>query len=335
MPAAGTSPAEREESIMRTIAIAASTASLLFSSPGFTRQPGQDTASPPDLSGIWAHLTFPDVEPPLSGAGPVRNLSRVSIEVARTLAPYNGAAAAGASPNGVSNISELVGDFTNPILKPEAAEVVKRHGELAQKKLPYPTPSNQCWPGGVPFVFWNIGMQMLQTKNEVTFLYSNDYAVRHVHMNRSHPEHVTPSWYGDSVGHYEGDTLVIDTIGIKVGPFAMVDMYGTPHTEALHVVERYRLLDSESANESENRGESENFRLQVSDVGLVRNPNDKGPGLLLDFTVADPGVFTTAWSARITYRRPLGSWTEAVCAESTRDYFGRTIDLPHADKADF
>ena len=50
---------------------------------------------------------------------------------------------------------------------------------------------------------------------------------------------VTPAWYGDSVGHYEGDTLVIDTVGIKVGPFAMVDMYGTPHSAALHVVERY------------------------------------------------------------------------------------------------
>ena len=87
----------------------------------------QDAASIPDFSGIWAHLTFPDVEPPLSGAGPVRNLSRVTIEVARTLAPYNGATTVGASSNGVSNQSELVGDFTNPILKPEAAEVVKQH----------------------------------------------------------------------------------------------------------------------------------------------------------------------------------------------------------------
>jgi len=259
----------------------------------------------------------------------------VTIEVARTLAPYNGVATAGASPNGVSNIAELVGDFTNPILKPEAAEVVKQHGELSKKKLPYPTPSNQCWPGGVPFVFWNIGMQMLQQKDEVTILYANDYDVRHVRMNRTHPAHVMPSWYGDSVGHYEGDTLVIDTVGIKVGPFAMLDMYGTPHTEALHVVERYRLLDYESANESEDRGEKENFRLQVSDTGLARNPNYKGPGLLLEFTVEDPGVFTTPWSARITYRRPLGSWPEFVCAESTRDYVGRTIDLPRADKPDF
>ena len=171
----------------------------------------QDAASIPDFSGIWAHLTFPDVEPPLSGAGPVRNLSRVTIEVARTLAPYNGATTVGASSNGVSNQSELVGDFTNPILKPEAAEVVKQHGEISKKKLAYPTPANQCWPGGVPFVFWNLGMQMVQQKDEVAILYANDYAVRHVYMNRTHPEHVIPSWYGDSVGHYEGDTLVIDT----------------------------------------------------------------------------------------------------------------------------
>ena len=320
---------------MRTVIIAASAAAALCSSPAFTQQPSQGTAAIPDFSGIWAHLTWPDLEPPLTGAGPVRNLSRVTIDVARTLAPSNGAATARASPKGVSNVSELVGDFTNPILKPEAAEVVKQHGELSKKKLPYPTPSNQCWPGGVPFVFWNIGIQILQQKDEVTILYANDNEVRHVYMNRAHPATVTPSWYGDSVGHYEGDTLVIDTVGIKVGPFAMVDMFGTPHTEALHVVERYRLLDYESTNESEDLGQNEIIHILVSDQGFARNPNYKGPGLLLEFTVEDPGVFTTSWSARITYRRPLGSWPEFVCAESTRDYVGRTIDLPHADKPDF
>ena len=169
---------------MRTVIIAASAAAALFSSPAFAQQPSQGTVSIPDFSGIWAHLTFPDVEPPLSGAGPVRNLSRVTIEAARALNPYNGTDTAGASPNGVSNLSELVGDFTNPILKPEAAEVVKQHGELSKKKIPYPTPSNQCWPGGVPFVFWNIGMQMLQQRDEVTILYANDYDVRHVLAQR-------------------------------------------------------------------------------------------------------------------------------------------------------
>jgi hypothetical protein len=90
-------------------------------------------------------------------------------------------------------------------------------------------------------------MQLLRQPDKITILYSNDHEVRHVRMNQSHPVRVTPSWFGDSVGHYEGDMLVIDTVGVKVGPFAMVDMYGTPHTDALHVVERYRLLPSACA----------------------------------------------------------------------------------------
>jgi hypothetical protein len=96
------------------------------------------------------------------------------------------------------------------------------------------------------------------------------------------------------VGHYEGDTLVIDTIGIKTDrPFAMVDWYGTPYTEALHVVERCRLPDYATAKEAEERGEKENFRFPVSDPGLVRDPNYTGKGLQLEFTVEDIGVFTT------------------------------------------
>ena len=73
-------------------------------------------------------------------------------------------------------------------------------------------------------------------------------------LNQPHPAQVMPSWYGGSVGRYEGDTL--DTIGIKIGPFAMVDVYGTPYTEALHVVERYRLIDQESVKAAQDRRES-------------------------------------------------------------------------------
>ena len=290
------------------------------------------SAGVPDFSGIWAHLSFPDVEPPVSGPGPITNRSRVSSQFCGQ-PPC--ATIANSSPDAVSNIYQLVGDYTNPILKPEAAEIVKRHGEISLAGIPYPTPSNQCWPGGVPFVFWNLGMQMLQRKDEVTILYSDDSEVRHVRMNVQHPARITPSWYGDSVGHYEGDALVIDTVGIRVGPFAMVDMYGTPHTEALHVVERYRLLDYQAANEAEDRGEKGNFRLQIVDSGLARNPDRSGAGLQLEFTVEDPGVFTTPWSAAIVYRRPLGSWPSMVCAENGRDYLGRSINLPRAGTPDF
>jgi hypothetical protein len=186
--------------------------------------------------------------------------------------------------NGVSDIYQLVGDYTNPILKLQAAEVVKRAGEVALSGVTYPTPSNQCWPGGVPFIFWNIGMQMLQQPDKLTILYSNDHEVRHVRMNQPHPAPVTPSWYGDSVGHYEGDTLVIDTVGVKIGPFAMVDMYGTPHSPALHVVERYRLLDYEAGKQEEERGERGNFRLAGSDPGFAPDPDYRGKGLQLDLS---------------------------------------------------
>ena len=154
-------------------------------------------------------------------------------------------------------------------------------------------------------------------------------------MNERHPAQLTPSWYGDSVGHYEGDTLVIDTVGIKIGPFAMVDMYGTPHTEALHVVERYRLLDYESAKEALVRNARENF-WNPPDNYFDGDPNYRGKHLQLQFTVEDEGVFTTPWSATITYGRPLGEWEEYVCAENLHEYYrGKDTTVPTADKPDF
>ena len=121
----------------------------------------------------------------------------------------------------------------------------------------------------MPFVFTGGAIDIIQQPDKITILYNYDHQVRHVRMNQSHPAHVTPSWYGDSVGHYEGDTLVIDTVGFKVGPFAVVDWYGTPHTQALHVVERYRLIDYEAAKDGWERDAKENFR------GAPR-PNYKG-----------------------------------------------------------
>jgi hypothetical protein len=267
----------------------------------------ESAQSIPDLSGIWLHPSIPGYEPLPSGPTSLVNLSR---------------------RNGVGNILELVGDYTNPILKPAAAEVVKKYGEISLKGIGNPTPRNQCWPGGVPFVFPSGATQLLQQPDKITILYNYDHQVRQVRLNQSHPAHVTPSWYGDSVGRYEGDTLVIDTVGIKIGPFAMVDWYGTPHTDALHVVERYRLLDYEAAREALERDAKENFRVQPE-------PADRGKHLQLQFTVDDPGVFTTPWTATMTYWRGAGDWTEAVCAENTLWFPGKEAAVPTADKPDF
>jgi hypothetical protein len=239
--------------------------------------------------------------------------------------------------NGERNVYQYVGDYTNLILKPHAAEVVKKHGEIALTGVPYPSPLNQCWPEGVPGAFVNIGMQMIQMPQQIIILYSNDHEVRHVRMNEPHPPRLTPSWYGDSVGRYDGDTLVIDTVGVKIGPFAMLDFYGTPYTEALHVVERYRLIDDEAQKEGQERGLRENPRLRDrGDAGLLIDPDYKGKGLQLEFTVEDEGVFTSTWSATVTYRRALGEWPELVCAENLRATFvAKDSAVPRADRPDF
>jgi hypothetical protein len=88
-----------------------------------------------------------------------------------------------------------VGDYTNPILKPQAAEVVKKHGEIELSGALAPNPRNQCWPGGIPFVLTSIGMQMFQQPDKITILYSDTYEVRRVRMNEPHAAHVTPSSY--------------------------------------------------------------------------------------------------------------------------------------------
>jgi hypothetical protein len=272
----------------------------------------------PDFSGIWVHPTLPGFETPLSGAGPVRNLSRT-----RT---------------GVGNFNQLVGDYNNPILKPGAADIVRKHGEMSLAGVGYPTPSSECWPGGVPYLFWNIEMQMFQGEREITMLYLIDHLVRHVRMNVPHPARVTPSLNGDSVGYYEGDVLVIDTVGIKADPFAMVDMYGTPHSAALHVVERYRMIDYEATKEAAERDEKDNLRLPdyTNDVAVAVDKDYKGKGLQLEFTVEDAGVFTMPWSGTITYRRAANEWREHVCAENMHEYYyNKNADVPAAAKPDF
>ena len=268
----------------------------------------QSTAPVPDLSGIWSRPYF-GVEPPLAGPGPIM-----------------------ARPG---NRGRIVGDYTNPILRPTAAEVVKRHGEFESSGVPLPTPRNHCWPEGVPFVFSNFGMQILQQPDKLTILYDHDHQVRHVRLNQPHPAQVTPSWYGDSVGHYDGDTLVIDTIGIKIGPFSMIDWYGTPYTEALHVVERYRLIDNEAAKEAEERGVRVVGRVGGGN-GLALDPSYRDEALQLQFTVEDEGVFTMPWSATITRRRSSSEWPEFVCVENPHGYFpGKHAAVPTADKPDF
>ena len=204
---------------------------------------------------------------------------------------------------GAGNGAQLVGDYTNPILQPWAAEVLKKFGEISLSGKGFPTPRNQCWPEQVPFVFANYGMQLLQGADRITILYPYDHQYRQFRMNAPHPAELTPSWYGDLVGHYEGDTLVVDTVGVKVGPFSMIDWFGTPFTSALHMVERYRRLDIEATMEAIRRDAKENFHFANPDNGPIVDAAYKGDGLQIELTVEDEGAFTMPWTALVTLRR--------------------------------
>jgi hypothetical protein len=274
-------------------------------------QTGAVAAPIPDFSGIWWHPSLPGLEPLASGPTSLINRSR---------------------RNGVSNYDQLVGDFTNPILKPQTAEIVKKFGDLSLSGITFPSPANQCWPEPVPYIYKNFAIEIFQLPDRIMMLYEQDHEVRHVRLNEPHPAEVKPSWYGDSVAHYEGDALVIDTVGTKANrPFPMIDLYGTPYTEKLHVVERYRLIAYEDAKEGLERDGKEN---QHPPVGIDRSY--RGKHLQLYFTVEDEGVFTTPWSATITYGRGSNDWPEIVCAENIHEYYNhKESDVPRADRPDF
>ena len=293
----------------------------------------QETAPVPDFAGIWGNPYLYGIERPPSGPGPLVNTARrpqgVDID-GRRFPP-------GSAPL-VSNATRLVGDYNNPILKPDAAALVKKRGELALAGTGFPSARNQCWPQGVPFIFTNYGLRLLQQPDKVTLLYDEDHEVRRVRLNAQHPAQVTPSWYGDSVGRYDGDTLVIDTVGFKIGPFSAIDQFGTPFTSALHVVERYRLIDPDAARQAQQRGAQDNSRPGGGAIGegWAADPNYKGKGLQLQYTVEDDGVFTTPWSATKTYRRVFREWPESVCAENPHRYgTDKDPEVPTSDKPDF
>jgi hypothetical protein len=278
---------------------------------------GQESAPLPDFSGLWGRNSFDPEKMPGASTAPLVNMKRLK--------------------DGTGDPDALVGDYTNPILKPDIAEVVRQKGLVSLKGEDYPDPSNSCGTYQPPFTFaMQLGLQMLQTKDEITILYNQDDQVRRVRLNQPHSLHVTPSAMGESVGHYEGDELVIDTVGVKVLPFTIADRYGTPQTERLHVVERYRLIDSAKAKEDAARHEKANGRVGGGAGAMPVDPNAP-KGLHLEFFVDDPDVFTQPWTGQVTYLRTRQPWQEQVCAENIFEYYydRDNRDVPSAKTPDF
>jgi hypothetical protein len=201
-----------------------------------------------------------------------------------------------------------VADLSNPILQRWTIPSMKKaNDEVLAGKVPFRA-RERCWPVGVPGFDAHSLVEpffFLQTPEKVVVLGQGRPEIRHIYLNAFHSKNVEPSWYGESVGHYEnGDTLVIDTIGLSRKAF--VDNYRTPHTDQLHVVERWKLAADG----------------QTVDVSVF---------------VEDPGAFTEPWTAVQRWRRVENApFSPAMCAENNADFFNQGLaPLPQAERPDF
>jgi hypothetical protein len=207
-------------------------------------------------------------------------------------------------PNGTSaQPTYRIADLSNPNLKPWVKERMKKdNDEVLAGKVAF-TARSSCRPAGVPGFMAYGGPNpifFVQTPKEVWMIYSGNQEVRRIYLDVPHSENPKPSWYGESVGHYESDTLVIDTIGMNNK--TVLDPYRTPHTEKLHVVERWKMMEGGTAMEA-------------------------------SFTVDDPDTFYEPWSGMRRYRRVKQEMLEEVCAENNTHLFD--YHIPAADKPDF
>jgi hypothetical protein len=200
-----------------------------------------------------------------------------------------------------------IADLTNPILKPWVIEKMRPpNEEVRAGKVPF-TADARCWPGGVPGfdVYAHVRpIFFLQTEKQVTILEESNNEIRRIYMNVPHSKNPKPSWYGESVGHYEGDELVVDTIGMNDKSF--VDNYRTPHTDQIHVIERFKLIED-------------------------------GKQLQVNVWVEDPGAFNMPWTAIQRWRKREGlAIEEQICGENPVDHLGNeSVPIPQADRTDF
>jgi hypothetical protein len=282
----------------------------------------QGPASPPNFAPHseigWFNYSR-QFMPPRSGPGPVRQhpdhpfISNDEFRVT------------GRQP------TQQLADLNNPILLPWARDVIAKRNELVLSGKPGNPPHASCWPVGVPgFILRPMtqAMYFIHTPTQVVMILSSKQEVRRIHLNVPHSPDLKPSWYGESVGHYEGDTLVVDTIGIDKRTW--VDAMGTPHTDQLHVVERFRLVDG-------------------------------GRELEAEVYVEDPGAFTTPWKGIQRFRQyelavrqmqqqqqlkgmpqlasaAEGSLQELICADNPSSFFesqDEELPIPQSTVPDF
>jgi len=234
--------------------------------------------------------------PPGHGHGPIKpdpaHPFTSNVEAART----------GTQP------TKRIGNAKDPVLKPWAAAQMQASNDAALRSemaIPFAAQA-RCYPGGVPgqLLYPFEPLYFIQTPKEVWMMWQRDHMVRRIFLTDQHSEHVTPSWFGESIGHYDGDTLVVDTIGLSTRN-SYIDNFRTPHTEKLHVVERFTV-----------------------------DPDGKNLTALV--IVDDPDTFNEPLTMQQRWFKVNAPMKETICAENNQDFFNQGLfPLPEADKPDF
>jgi hypothetical protein len=221
--------------------------------------------------------------------------------------------------------------FNNDLLKPWVVQSLMTDDLVAANGRALATAHSLCYPEGVPYVFGETRMQILQGPSEITMIFGGEQEQsRTIYLNRPHPEHIVPSWYGDSVGHFEGDSLVVDTVGIAANPqTGSMGLFGTPHTDALHLVERYRFLSEGEKTVGRGPNPAANNPTVTADE-IIRG----GKTLRLEFTVDDPGAYRKPWSVTLDFMPLKTSIQEYVCTENYQEKDLLPL-IPKAEIPDF
>jgi hypothetical protein len=213
---------------------------------------GSTKAGPGSLSGIWSTLGY---------KGSARNAPRDRV------------------------VKTTDGQW--PPLLPAAAALLEQRIAMSEQGEPFTNTLMQCLPGGVPeMVFGSpYPVQILESPGQITMLYEMYNHFRVIPLDARHPDDPDPTFMGHSIGRWDGDTLVVDTIGLTAR--TTIDEVGMPHSEQLHVVERYRRTDSNT--------------------------------LEIIVTIDDPATFSRSWNAKAIYKAvPPGQGLMEFICENNR-----------------
>jgi hypothetical protein len=237
----------------------------------------------------------PFLDPPAGMRGPIRQ---------HPAHPFHG------NLDGPGQVTPAIGNHDDPVLKPWAAAHMKATSDAVlsgKMSLPF-TAQSRCYPGGVPgqLLYPIEPMYFIQTPKQVWMIWQRDQMVRRIYLTDKHSETVKPSWFGESIGHFENNELVVDTIGLQTkNKNSYIDNYRTPHSEKLHVTERYKFV---------NNGNTLEAFIKVDDSDAFN----------------EPIYMLKRW------RKSDNPLLETVCAENNVDQFYQNLTpIPQATKSDF